>query len=393
LFILGVIVLQVFFITEGVFSQHAVERIRQERAAARADAYLAEGKHELEQGRYVRAIRVLSEAIKKGATVEAYKLRGLAYYRTGAYAEAVADLSKLVNSSTVGPSDYVLRGDVFSAQRNYRMAMSDYDTAIQRDPFFLDAYLGRGLAHLAAERYDLAMRDFQVVLRTDPRQAEALINMGIVCMSADLPRSARSFFERAMETDTTIPWRTRIQQWLAQLPDRSLLEEQVGGLDGYLSETARSGGSPGPPARDQSRLPAGDTPSKGVTARVSEESTLRDQNRLQSPEVLDLKQVMETAKQGLRNLSGTVAGHHMGFKWTLQFQSKGRHVSGLLKIVSPNGYEDTHLCKGTFDRGLVDASDQAGYRFQGRVTENLRLIGVITTNLGQSFSVNMPLQE
>jgi len=392
LIIVGAIVLQVLFVAERVFPQNPMERIRQERAAARAEAYLMEGKNELEQGRYVRAIRVLSEAIKKGAPVEAHKLRGLAHFRSGAYSEAVNDLSHVVNSGSSGPAGYVLRGDVFSAQRNYRMATSDYDTAIQQDPLFLDAYLGRGLAHLAAERYDQAMMDFQIVLRTDPRHVEALINMGIACMCADLPRSARSFFERALQTETATQWRARLQEWLVQLPDGSGFEEQVGGLAGYLSETQGTGQKPSVSAKTQA-LHSENTSTQGGSLRASEGSTSRERSQPKPPGIHDLKQAMDMAKQGTRNLSGSVAGHHMGFKWTLQFQSRGRHVSGLLKIVSPNGYEDTHVCKGTFDRGLVEASDQAGYRFQGRVTDTLKLIGVLTTNLGQSFSVNMQLEE
>jgi tetratricopeptide (TPR) repeat protein len=376
-----IVLLAMLHLSGHAFSDDLIKQMRQQNASERAEAYLAEGKKALQTGDFIRAIRVLSAAIKRGAGPEAFRERGVAFYLDKKYSEAVTDLTRFLSSGSPAPADYTLRGDAFIAQQDYEKAIFDYQSAIQKDPLYTEAYLGRGLANTALEKYDCAIRDFQVVLETQPRNTEALINVGLACAYADLPTSARTFFSLARDIEPSTAGKQRIETLIASLPDKSTFEQHIGGLPGYLSASLSS------TIDSQSLKKAPSATSRGLDGSSHIENDKRILGQL------DLREVLNQAKSGSKNLAGMVAGNHMGFKWSLQFQSKGRFVSGVLKITAPSGHDETHTCNGTFDRGFVEASNQSGYRFHGRITENLRLLGVLTTNLGQSFSVDMQLED
>jgi len=321
-------------------------------------------------------------------------LRGQAYCARGAYPEAITDLTSFLQFKPTDPSGYVLRGDVHIVNRNYQRALADYNTAVASDPLWIDAYKGRGIAYMALEKYGLALRDFQVGLQSNPADVEILTNMGIACMLADMPETAANFFRRALETQKGPERKRRLEEWLAQLPQKSDFEQQMGGLPGYV---ALSPANPEPV--ETARASIGAQSGQGTGGSHSNQANAPDKLHSQSARrpvpkgFIDLQKSYAAAQAGDKNLSGKLAGSYMGYKWTFSFETKGRHVSAVIRVHPPVGPEETHVCKGTFDSGLVDASDQTGYRFQGRVTEDLRVLGTLTTNHGQSFAVDMPLED
>lgn len=371
-----------------VCADEIVDRIRRDRAAERVEALLEEGRMQLERGAHIRAVRVLSEAIKKGAKPEAYKFRGQAYLASGVYPEAIEDFTRFVQSGVGGTEGLILRGDAYNARRDYVNALNDYNAVIQRDPLCMDAYLGRAIVYLGRERYAAAMNDFQVVLQTDARNVEALTNMGFACILADLPGAARTYFHKALEVESSPQWKERIEGWLNKLPESSPFEAKIGGLSGFLSRELKV---QGPRGTLGSGHPAQMSPDKisadpsGVQAKT--------EKRTPSKSLLELRRALSTDAAEEKPVSGKVTGSDMGFRWTFTFRAKGRHVVGSLRIVGPGGFDETHHCTGTYDRGFVDASDRMGYRFQGRVTDDLRLVGTLTTNQGMSFAVNMMLED
>ena len=60
-------------------SNDALDLFRKKRVLHSAQAFLDEGRREFTRGGYLRSIRVLTQAINKGADPEASKLRGQAY--------------------------------------------------------------------------------------------------------------------------------------------------------------------------------------------------------------------------------------------------------------------------------------------------------------------------
>jgi|GEM_PF-859218 len=367
-------------------SDEAIDRIRRDRATGRVEAYLEEGKQQLERGAHVRAIRLLSEAIKRGARPEAYQLRGQAYLAIGSYPEAIEDFTRFVQSGAGGTEALILRGDAHVTRGDFPNALIDYNAAIARDPLHMDAYLGRAIAYLSREKYAAAMNDLRTVLQTDAHNVEALTNMGVACMSVDLPEAARSYFRKALTVESSPRWKERIEDWLKASPVSSAFEQKVGGLSGYLSRELK--GQPPGVALEQGQTPRTSSP------QISRESaSTKTLPRTPSKNLVQLRNTLNMDAGDERQVSGKVTGSHMGFKWTLTFRAKGRRVLGTLRIIGPAGFDETHYCTGTYDRGLVDAGDRMGYRFQGRVTEDLRLVGTLTTNHGTSFGIDMDLEE
>ena len=138
-----------------------------------AQAFLDEGKRELARGAYMRSIRVLTQAINKGADPEALKLRGQAHYHMGALDKAIDDFSSYISASSLDPEGYILRGDAYSINLKQAKAMPDFTKAIELEPSRVEAYLGRGIAYLGLERYGSAIKDFRLVscntnLRSQP---------------------------------------------------------------------------------------------------------------------------------------------------------------------------------------------------------------------------------
>jgi tetratricopeptide (TPR) repeat protein len=291
----------------------------------------------------------------------------------------------VIDAGSSSPEDLVQRADIYNSAFDYDKAINDYCTSIQMDPLYLDAYRGRATAYMAREKYDLAVKDLQVVLRSNPSDSESLYNAGIACMLADLPAAATSFFDKALEGEKSDHWRNLVRVQMARLSEASAYEERVGGLAGYLANIGVEprgdqllAGRSQSEAKQQKGI-AGISDQRQVAAMKSDFATLRKD--LTSPRPED------------SHLTGDLSGTHMGFAWGFHFDSKGRSVSGILRIRGPAGFEETHSCTGTLDRGLVEMSDHTGYRFQGRINEALRLTGTLYTSRGQSFSVDVPLRE
>lgn len=369
-----------------VVANDTIERAQRDSATGRAEAFLDEGRLQLERGAYVRAVRVLSEAIKKGAGPEAYKFRGEAYLALGLHSEAIDDLTRYAQSGAGRVDGLILRGDARNERGDYSEAFTDFTAAIKQDPLRVDAYLGRALTLLAQEKYAAAMKDLQVVLEKDPNNVEALTNLGFACEAADLPGSAREYFQKVLEVETSLQWTERIDARLREAPESSAFERKIGGLSGFLSRvaTARTAED----GSGQSDVAAGE---KAVSHQQIGR-TRRDEQFL-SKKLLELRRTVDREADAEKPVFGKVSGSEMGFGWTFDFQVKGRQVTGTLRIVGPAGLDETHHCSGSYDRGFVDLSDRKGHRFQGRITEDLRLEGRLTTNYGTSYVVNVPLSE
>ncbi|MGC8908883.1 MAG: hypothetical protein ACP5M0_15790, partial [Desulfomonilaceae bacterium] len=96
---------------------------------------------------------------------------------------------------------------------------------------------------------------------------------------------------------------------------------------------------------------------------------------------------------GAQQISGTWDGTYMGLKWNIDFKVSGNTVSAVLKIYSPSGNEDIHHCEGTVrEDGYVDASDNQGFRFTGRLTEDFRIVGTVTMKNGKSINLDIPAE-
>ncbi|MGC8659026.1 MAG: tetratricopeptide repeat protein [Desulfomonilaceae bacterium] len=358
-----------------------IDRIRMMRSKARVQAYVDEGRQLVETGSHFRAIRVLTEALNRGAGVDAYEYRARAYEAMGNMDAALKDFNRVVDSRPSDPEVYVLRADVESAVKSYDKAITDYNHAAELDPFFVEAYLGRSVAYASIEQYELCIRDLELALKIDQHNPEALYNMGVVCMLADMPKAGRDYLNRTLAENINPTEKENVVGILSAAPQRSDYEDKKGGIGGVLSELARRE-KLNASARDKKR------------AISNSESVSVDQAKLpysKSGQVQDPRKLL--AKIGKQDFSGSSSGIYMGMKWKATFSFSGKKVTGTLKVITPSGKQETHYGRGTFDNGAVEASDNMGFRFVGRVTDDLKLVGFMTTASGQSVSVDIPLDQ
>ena len=372
----------VFVMAYECLAIEAVDRFRMSRVKARAEAYVEEGRRDLERGAYMKSIRVLSVAISKGAGNEAYELRSRAYEAVGSKDLALKDLNHVIASRSTDPSGYVVRADAATSMNYYERAISDYDRAIELDPFFIDAYLGRGAAFAAMEKYELSIRDFELALKIDQNNPEALYNMGIICVLAGLPEAGKDFINRALDQETIPTNRDRLIAIKADSPSQSEYETRKGGIKGIMAELAKN---------ESSKLASSDNTEAKRASKLNSNDQVKADGHAKSNRATEARELL--AKIGKEDFSGTSFGVYMGLEWRASFRFSGNTVTGTLKIVTPSGKQEVHHGRGTFTNGVVEASDNLGFRFSGRVTDDFKLVGSMTTADGKSVSVDIPLDH
>ncbi len=382
LLFIQILVMVVSLIGHESLAIEAVDRFRMLRVKARAEAYVEEGRRDLERGAYMKAIRVLSVAIDKGAGNDAYELRSRAYEAVGSKDLALKDLNHVIASRSTDPSGYVARADAATSMKYYERAISDYDRAIELDPFFIDAYLGRGAAFAAIEKYEFSIRDFELALKIDQNNPEALYNMGIICFLAGLPEAGKDFVNRALNQEANPADRERLIALQAESPPQSEYEKKKGGITGVLAELAK--------IESFKRNISDNTEYKRGAKLNSNDQTKLDGHE-KSNRATEARELL--AKIGKEDFSGTSFGVYMGLEWRASFRFSGNTVTGTLKIVTPSGKQEVHHGRGTFTNGVVEASDNLGFRFSGRVTDDFKLVGSMTTADGKSVSVDIPLDH
>jgi len=340
-----------------VFSNETVDIFRQKRVTDSAQIFLDEGRREFARGGYTRSIRVLTQAINKGADPEALKLRGQAYNFTGALDKAINDFSSYISAGSSDPEGYILRGNAYSMSLKHEKALPDFARAIELEPSRPEAYLGRGIAHLGLEQYGSAMKDFRLVLQNDPGNTDALINLGLAYSLADRPAQAKSYFEKALEAELDPKWKLQLAAYIKDLPTVTDGER----LEDVSEEYDESG-----PALEKVISPD----------PVESSAKLPRQSR-----------------KAATGWSGLWESSYMGSKLRIEFQQTGGKISGVLRIHALTGREDVFHFRGTFDGRKIMASHSDGHNFSGKLTENRRIVGVLTAANGIKLNIDLPLNQ
>lgn len=118
------------------------------------------------------AIRACTKIIESGAAgkqlTEAYKERSDAYYSSGNYERAIADLNIAIEQAPRDVELYVKRGLAFRRTGDYARAVADFDTAIKLKPGRASLYTMRGGAYQMQGNRTAAIADFEKALKIDP---------------------------------------------------------------------------------------------------------------------------------------------------------------------------------------------------------------------------------
>lgn len=168
------------------------------------DAFKMRGMSYFQTGKYENAVKDFTEFLNKNKTSRTiFYQRGLAYEKMGNTKEAEADFKRacdfgfekacnhmvsVLSGITTGEgstenrtaadwftiaSDFVNKGD-------YENAVSFFNRTIEMDPNMTEAYLFRGLAYRNMQKYKEALADYGKLLAIDPESAPAYNNRGVV---------------------------------------------------------------------------------------------------------------------------------------------------------------------------------------------------------------------
>ncbi|MGG6238525.1 tetratricopeptide repeat protein [Nodosilinea sp. AN01ver1] len=175
----------------------------------------------VQKERYSDAIAACTQAIDRAIDPQAeaadYRLsRGLAFYRSGHFAEAIADNTEVLATHPNDYRAYYNRGLVQIALHSFADAIADFDQAVvlaSDSTSLANIYDDRGLAKLMAAQPQAALRDFDRALAIDSSDTRALFNHGCACHQlgrlgdalADLnrvlalePNHARTYLKRGV---------------------------------------------------------------------------------------------------------------------------------------------------------------------------------------------------
>ena len=210
----------------------------------------------------------------------------------------------------------------------------------------------------------LPLTDFRLVLRHDPNNTDALINLGLAYWLAGRPGEAKDSFEKALKAELDPKWRPRLASYIKEL------------------SSGKASGSP-----------AGLSPEDDVFQREPESDNRHDP--VEPP--IRLLRHPRTASVGPgfdpKAWSGRWEGSYMGSKLRIEFKQSGGKISGVLRVHALTGREDVFHFTGAFDGKKIVASHSDGHRFSGKLTDNQRLVGVLTTSNGVKINVDMSLNQ
>jgi tetratricopeptide (TPR) repeat protein/tRNA A-37 threonylcarbamoyl transferase component Bud32 len=169
------------------------------------------------------AIDDLSSAIDLGPTSDLYLTRGMAYYYSGQYEEALADMDKalLIGDSYPGAAHHG-KGWVYYAMGRYEEAVQAYTEASQDNwedyawPFFEDSHwlLDRGIAYRALGQYEQALADHEALVDLWDSWFRGYYERGLTYRLLGREEEAMADLRQALEYVDDAAWRERIMQAL-----------------------------------------------------------------------------------------------------------------------------------------------------------------------------------
>lgn len=189
--------------------------------AQTAEAWFKKG---LETSDFQKKIEYYSNAITKNPYyVDAYRLRGTAYYELNRFKEAQADIVWVLKKDTANSDAYNVQGllymqgverkkyswsDYFIPKKflNNDMARDAFDKAIRFSPKHADAYNNRGILNLHLKAYQAALQDFDSSLVYAPESASMHSNRGIALSFLNRNSEGMLAIHEALKYDSTFTY-------------------------------------------------------------------------------------------------------------------------------------------------------------------------------------------
>ncbi|WP_345263887.1 tetratricopeptide repeat protein [Nibrella viscosa] len=176
-------------------------------ACTSSDQYVNQARTLLQQGKPREAIQILNKAIEADDdNVEAFNMRGVAYFDLKEYANAQLDYEQAIKLKPNFYRPYYNRALLRTAQSDNDAALKDYSEAIRLAPdtsrsVSAEIYLNRGQLFAAQQQTLAALNDFTKAIELNPRNALALYNRGNLLFQQKQLEPAVADFQRAVEAD------------------------------------------------------------------------------------------------------------------------------------------------------------------------------------------------
>ncbi|KNC98500.1 uncharacterized protein SPPG_06197, partial [Spizellomyces punctatus DAOM BR117] len=147
------------------------------------------------------AIKDYSIAMLLHNDSNAYRNRGLLYWKQGDPANALLDLYAARDAFPEDPRLHGLLGLCLQTLGKVQESVEAFSAAIAVNPYMTEAYLGRGNVYASQGLTTSARKDYLRVLHLYPRCSEALVNMAYTMQAENRPKRAYDLFSTALVLD------------------------------------------------------------------------------------------------------------------------------------------------------------------------------------------------
>lgn len=130
---------------------------------------------------------------------EAYFNRGMAYFKSGRFKEALADYNRAVQLDPSSVETWYNRGLVKGQLKNFSGAISDYNRATDLQHNFDKAWHGKGVILTKMKQYQNAISMYDLAIHYNPEYALAYYNRGIAKLYLKKTAEACSDFKTAYQ--------------------------------------------------------------------------------------------------------------------------------------------------------------------------------------------------
>lgn len=140
-----------------------------------------------------KAIELYTEAIEQEASVEVYIMRGRAYVTLDDEDLAEADWEQAVTVASemleADPNDvnaYTLRGVAYFFLDEYAKARDDLTMALELDDEYVEAYYWRGRIEQRLDKIDEALANYELLLELDPERMDTIAAVAYALKGTEL---------------------------------------------------------------------------------------------------------------------------------------------------------------------------------------------------------------
>ncbi len=155
---------------------------------------------ERESGRFVEDV---DRIVESDVSPSAILARAVALHLDGKQREALAELSRAVDSGTANADIYSARGHIQFELERYDDAAASYAKLAELAPDHASAAFNLAVCLEKLERWSQAAEQFERSLAKNPGRLEALAGLGICLLRMEKPEQALASFDKGLAQDPT----------------------------------------------------------------------------------------------------------------------------------------------------------------------------------------------